>query len=34
MEKYRNSLLYSAPEDNTGVRTAYVDHVSGYHTAV
>ena len=33
-EKYRNSLLYSAPEDNTGVRTAYVDHVSGYHTAV
>ena len=26
--------MYSAPEDNTGVRTAYVDHVSGYHTAV
>merc|ERR1719240_2290611 len=34
MEKYKNSLLYSAPQDNTGVRTAYVDHVSGYHTAV
>jgi len=33
-EKYRNSLLYAAPVDNTGVRTAYVDHVSGYHTAV
>jgi hypothetical protein len=33
-EQYRNSLLYSAPQDNTGVRTAYVDHVSGYNTAV
>ena len=33
-EKYRNSLLYAPPGTNTGVRTAYVDHVSGYHTAV
>merc|ERR1711968_316048 len=33
-DKDKNSLLYSAPQDNTGVRTAYVDHVSGYHTAV
>jgi hypothetical protein len=31
-EKYRNSLLYAAPE--TQSKTVYVDHVSGYNTSV
>lgn len=33
-EHFKNSLLYSAPPDNTTSKVAYVDHVSGYHTAV
>jgi len=32
-KKYQNSLLYSAPEHNQ-TRPVYVDHVSGYNTAV
>lgn len=31
-QKYKNSLLYTAPEPQQ--RTVYVDHVSGYNTAV
>lgn len=33
-EQYKNSLLYAAPTTNVGNRSVYVDHVSGYNTAV
>lgn len=33
-EQYKNSLLYAAPTTNAGNRSVYVDHVSGYNTAV
>ena len=32
-EKYKNSLLYGAPTQR-GQKSVYVDHVSGYNTAV